>query len=157
MNREPTASPGETWEFFSACLHYLGKAALTSLFQRGERQIQRWAADPATSGNQRNPVDRYEHLLQALMEKGQANAARSAVSRQAHLVGCELVEKEMPTPDKASLELEIIDDLYAKTNYDRVLLSPDSTREQCRMALDALIRELKENYVKKCQNKSWTP
>ena len=84
MNREPTAPPGETWEFFSACIHYLGKATLTSLFQRGDRQIERWSADPTTSGSQRNPVDRYELLLQELMDQNQADTARAVVGRQAH-------------------------------------------------------------------------
>lgn len=157
MNREPTAPPVETWEFFSACIHYLGKASLTSLFQRGERQIERWSADPKTSGSQRNPIDRYEQLLKELMEKNQVETARSAVGRQAHLVGCELVEKEMPHPDKESLELEIIDDLQIKNDYDKVLLDPDATQGQCRMAMEAFIRELKENYVKKCQDNNWTP
>jgi len=157
MNREPTTPPGETWEFFSACIHYLGKSALTSLFQRGERQIERWSADPVTSGSQRNPIDRYEQLLQGLMDKGLVDIARSGVGRQAHVVGCELVEKEMPIPDKESIELEIIDDLSAKIDYDNILLDPNSSQNQCRMSMEAFIRELKENYVKKCQDNNWTP
>ncbi len=157
MNREPTAPPVETWEFFSACIHYLGKATLTSLFQRGERQIERWSADPSTSGSQRNPIDRYELLIQALMEKNQVGIARSVVGRQAHLVGCELVEKVMPSPDKESIELEIIDDLPVKNDYDMMLLNPEATQGQCRMAMEAFIRELKENYVKKCQDNNWSP
>ena len=157
MNREPTAPPAETWEFFSACIHYLGKATLTSLFQRGERQIERWSADPTTSASQRNPVDRYELLLQELMDQNQADTARSVVGRQAHIVGCELVEKEMPLPDKGSIELEIIDDLGAKNRYDTILLDKESTQQECRMAMEAFIREVKENYVKKCQDNDWTP
>jgi hypothetical protein len=157
MDREPTTLPGQTWEFFSACIHYLGKSTLTALFQRGERQIERWSADPATSGSQRNPIDRYEMLLQALMDKGQAGTARSAVARQAHIVGCELADKQMPVPDKTSIELEIIDDLSAKNEYDTVLLDSGSTQEQCRTAMETFIREVKENYVKKCQDRGWTP
>jgi len=157
MNREPTAPPGETWEFFSACIHYLGKACLTSLFQRGERQVERWAADPITSGSQRNPVDRYEMLLLELIDKNQVETARLAVGRQAEIVGCELVEKEMPVPDKGSIELEIIDDLYVKNHYDTVILDPESTQVECRIAMESFIRELKENYVKKCLDRGWNP
>ncbi len=157
MNREPTTPPGQTWEFFSACIHFLGKAVLTSLFQRGDRQIERWSADPTTSGSQRNPVDRYEKLLEAMMNIGQVEIARSIVARQAHITGCELVAKNLPKPDKSTIELEIIDDVQSKLDYDRVLLDPDATQEACRIAMENSIRELKENYVKKCLDNNWTP
>ncbi|MBU0992907.1 MAG: hypothetical protein KJ737_10480 [Proteobacteria bacterium] len=157
MNRKPTSLPRETWEFFSACIYYLGKSALTSLFQRGERQIERWSADPQTSKSTRNPLDRYEALLTMLVEKNYLNIARSAVSRQAHLVGCEIVPKNWPVPDKLTLEHELIDDIPVKAEFDSVLLDPLSTREECRHALQKIIRELTENYVKKCRNSNWEP
>lgn len=158
MDRKPTSPPLATWEFFSACVHYLGKKTLTALFQRGERQIERWSADPAAAdSHRRNPVDRYELLLRKLVDDGHRDLARSAVARQAHLVGCELRDKEFPDPDKASVELEIIDDLPLKARYDAVLLDPVSSREACREALDRLIRELKENYVRKCRSRGWEP
>jgi len=91
------------------------------------------------------------------MDKNLMDTARSVVGRQAHIVGCELVEKDMPVPDKKSIELEIIDDLYVKNKYDTVLLDPESSQVQCRMAMEAFIRELKENYVKKCLDNNWTP
>ena len=157
MKRKPTRLPCETWEFFSACIHYLGKTTLTALFQRGERQIERWAADPSTSGNQKNPVDRYESLLEKLISADERETAVAAVARQAHIVGCELTDKQMPSPDKSSLELEIIDDLIVKAGYDKVLLDPDSTREECRNAMDEVMTELKENYVRKCIDMGWEP
>lgn len=157
MKRKPTSLPGETWEFFSVCIYYLGKKTLTSLFQRGERQVERWAADPSTSGSKRNPVDRYETLLEHLVNEGHADVARATVSRQAHIVGCELKSKTLPNPDKESVEHEIIDDLPAKARYDAVLLDDRATREECRIAMDEYIKELKENYVLKCRDKGWTP
>ena len=158
MDRKPSTPPFSTWEFFSACVHYLGKSALTALFQKGQRQIERWSADPATSdSHQRNPLDRYEMLLQQLVDAGQGDISRSAVARQAHIVGCELREKDLPEPDKPTVELEIIDDLLLKTRYDEALLDPKATREACRDALDRLIRELKENYVRKCMERGWDP
>lgn len=102
-------------------------------------------------------MDRYECLLRMLVEKGNRDAARSCVSRQAHIVGCELREKQMPEPDKPTLELELIDDLRLKMDLDNTLLNPDSTREECLNALDLAIRELKENYVQKCREKGWEP
>lgn len=157
MKRKPTTLPGKTWEFFSACIFYLGKSTLTSLFQRGDRQIERWSADPTTSGSQKNPVDRYEVLLTKVVEADQLDVARSVVARQAHIVGCELVSKDMPLPDKDSVEHEIIDDLPMKVNYDAALLRKDVTQEECRIAMDSYIKELKENYVRKCLDNNWTP
>lgn len=43
------------------------------------------------------------------------------------------------------------------TRYDEALLDPKATREACRDALDRLIRELKENYVRKCMERGWDP
>ena len=157
MNRKPTSLPGETWEFFSACIYYLGKTILTTLFQRGERQIERWSADPRTSNGARNPVDRYEELLLRLVEKGQEETARAVVARQAHIVGCTLESKTFPIPDKDTLEHELIDDIPVKAAYDQVLLDPKANREMCKAALDDIIRELTENYVKKCRMNGWTP
>ncbi len=158
MNRKPSGPPKTSWEFFSSCIYYLGKKSLTSLFQRGERQIERWAADPSTtSGSYRNPVDRYEILLNMLMEKGKEKIAQTIVSRQADIVGCELNRKNLPIPDKETLEHEVIDDLPSKVNFDNVLLNKNSTKEECRIAMDQLIIELKENYVKKCMDNGWEP
>ncbi|MCP4349624.1 MAG: hypothetical protein GY795_29435 [Desulfobacterales bacterium] len=157
MDRQPSRPPFSTWEFFSACIHYLGKSALTSLYQRGERQIERWSANPATSENQRNPIDRYEVLLKKLMEEGHKDIAQTVVARQADIVGCVLTDKNYPEPDKETLELEIIDDLTFKAKYDKVLLDSKSTREECQDALRKLINELEENYVKKCQQSDWEP
>ncbi len=157
MDRKPSRPPFSTWEFFSACIHYLGKAALTSLYQRGERQIERWSANPDTSESQRNPIDRYEVLLKKLMEEGHKDIAQTVVARQADIVGCILTDKDYPEPDKETLELELIDDLAFKAQYDKVLLNPKSTREECQDALKKLINELQENYVKKCQINGWEP
>ncbi|MCP3921142.1 MAG: hypothetical protein GY714_01015 [Desulfobacterales bacterium] len=157
MRREPTTLPGKTWEFFSACIFYLGKSTLTSLFQRGDRQIERWSADPSTSGSQKNPIDRYEVLLNKIVEAEHVDVARSVVSRQAHIVGCELVSKDMPLPDKDSVEHEIIDDTPLKVAYDETLLRDKVTQEECRIAMDNYIKELKENYVRKCLDMDWTP
>ncbi len=158
MDRKPTSLPGETWEFFSSCIYYLGKSVLTALFQRGERQIERWSADPSTtSENHRNPVDRYEILLQKLMDEGHKDISKAIVSRQAHIVDCELVNKEMPKPDKETIEHELIDDLAFKVKFDTVLLDPKSTQRQCYLAMENSINELKENYVKKCMDNGWKP
>ncbi len=157
MNRKPTSLPKETWEFFSACIYYLGKSSLTTLFQRGERQIERWSVDPKSSAIQKNPLDRYEELLHMLINEKHDDVARSAVARQAHIVGCELAQKKMPIPDKLTLEHELIDDLPIKAEFDNILLNPNSTREECLQALDDIIRELKENYVQKCNMNEWIP
>ncbi|MCP4349535.1 MAG: hypothetical protein GY795_28980 [Desulfobacterales bacterium] len=147
-----------TWEFFSKCKKELGKSTLTKLYQRGERQIDRWSANPKSSDETRkNPLDRYEILLQKLIRNGRKGIAIAAVARQAHIVGCELKDKELPIPDKDTLKDEIIDDTPYIAHYQQVLLDPDSTREDCENALNDLIRESKENYVQKCKEKGWKP
>ena len=106
MNRKPTTPPIKTWQFYSAAIHFLDKSFLASLYKRSPRQIERWAADPdTTESHQRNPMDRYEAVLKRLIVFGAADIARSAVNRQAAVVGCHLVEagKAASPADKHSM------------------------------------------------------
>jgi hypothetical protein len=100
-----------SWQFFNACRRLLGDSFLQKLFQRSNRQIFRWAADPDFAADtERNPMDRYEVLLSRLMEIGREDVARAAVTRQALLIGCELRCLEDVQPDKADVRDEILDD-----------------------------------------------
>ena len=99
MNRKSTTPPFKTWQFYSACLYHLNMATLNKsycglkskkcpkcghvLAAGRERQIHRWASNPETTdSHQRNPIDRYERLLEKLMERGCEDVARAAVARQ---------------------------------------------------------------------------
>lgn len=183
MNRESTTLPIETWRFYNACLYNLTMTFLSKVYcgvksdtcpqckkkislktcphckkkvppNYRERQIQRWAADPATTqSNQRNPVDRYETLLKELMARGWTAIARAIVRRQADIVGCFLVEKDIPVSDKKSMAEECLDDIPALAEFHRVLNDPDSSPEEVREALAAVEQELRENYDRFCRDR----
>lgn len=105
MHTETT--PLTSWQFFKACRSILGDAFLQTLFKRALRQLQRWSCDPDFADSiERNPVDRYEVLLARLVERGREDVARASVSRQAHIVGCELRCLDPVEADKRSMPEE---------------------------------------------------
>lgn len=158
MNREPTEVPLKTWQFYSACIHHLGKSYLQNLYKKATRQIHRWAANPdTTESHQRNPIDRYETLLNKLMARGHVDDARAIVRRQAHIVGCLLAVKEIPISDKATLAEECLDDVPALAEYHRVLTDPETTVDQVREAMAAVTNEIRENYDRFCRERKVTP
>lgn len=159
MNRKPAHTPLKTWQFYSACIYHLGKSFLTQLYQRSERQIERWSADPdTTESHQRNPIDRYEVLLTRLMERGLVEIARACVRRQTRLVDCELMRREdVPVPDKKSIAEECLDDLPALAEFHRVLRDPHADVQEVITAKAAIARELSENYVRWCAEKGVKP
>ena len=153
MNRKPDHPPFNTWQFFSGCIYHLGKTTMNKLYQVGERTIERWSADPATTAtSKRNPLDRYEDLLSMLMERGKKDVARTAVGRQAAIVGCELNVVGLGVkPDKETVEEECLDD------YPVVIEFHDSIRRKARpeevvKLCKAAERELEETKVKYLQN-----
>lgn len=130
---DPKAShpPLKTWQFFSACRRILGDSWMQQLFKRGLRQLQRFSADPDFADTDRNPIDHYEAMLRRLMELGRADVAMAAVSRQAHIVGCELLCLEDVYADKASLEDELLDDYPVLVDFHQAVRSrmdPDLVR-----------------------------
>ncbi len=77
MNSDLSSLPPlKTWQFFHACRKTLGDTFLQKLYNRGLRQIYRWAADPDfTDTNERNPLDRFRILLERLCEIGREDIA----------------------------------------------------------------------------------
>lgn len=137
-----------SWQFYHTCKRLLGDAFLQKLFQRSLRQIQRWSADPDfTTDHERNPMDRYEVLLARLMELGREDVARSAVSRQAHVVNAELRLLEDVDPDVRSIPEKCLDDLPALANFHHVLLSRGKHQiDEVRAAWQMAKRELDEDF-----------
>ena len=144
MNREPKTLPLKTWQIYSAAIHYLSKEFITRLYSISNRQAERWAANPdTTESHSRNPMDRYEELLNKFMAVGRDDIARIAVDRQAKIVGCELKMAETTLPDKLNILDECLDD------YPPLALFHEAIRKQTDIELvrhlyrDA-IRELEE-------------
>lgn len=129
-------------------------ACKTTIADSRTRQIHRWAADPdTTESHQRNPVDRYETLLNKLMALGHIDIARSSVRRQARIVGCFLRQVDMPRSDKSTIAEECLDDLAVVADYHKVLNDPDATPELVRERLAAAELELRENYDRFCRER----
>lgn len=168
MNRKPTGPPLETWQFYSASLYHLGMTCLNKLYTgirskqcpkcghllevSRERQIHRWASDPATTAShQSNPVDRYEALLKRLMERGAVDVAQAVVARQIRIVR----PHDMPDPTQDSLAEECLDDYEAVVAYHSVLRDPDATSLEIDMAMDRAIEELRQNRTLKYRIEGW--
>ena len=154
MKGEATEVPLKSWQFWSASRSILGDAFLQKVYQRGLRQLQRWSANPDFADDtERNPMDRYEAVLKSLVEVGRDEIARSAVMRQARIIGCDLTTCESSIPDKSNPLDELLDDLppfAAFQNACHKYLSGDGsvTIEEIMHLEGELIRELKETRVK---------
>lgn len=136
--------PVKSWQFFHACKVRLGKSTLTDLFKKSIRQIDRWSCDPDFSESaQRNPMDKYETLLNKLVERGVMDIAQAAVDRQARIVGCELKFSDA-FPDKDTIEEELLDNLPALAEYQKAVTDrrPFAVIRQAAMKV---IREIEED------------
>ena len=168
MNRKPTGPALETWQFYSAALYHLGMGALNKLYtglkskscpqcghliaETRERQIHRWASDPATTAShQHNPVDRYESLLKKLMERGAMDVAQAVVARQVRIVR----PHDMPEPSSDTIAEECLDDYDAVLAYHNALRDPDATRESIDHAMEQAIEELRENRTLRYRQEGW--
>ena len=144
--------PLKTWQFYSACRRILGPATLQKLFKRSQTEIYRWGADPDyASETARNPMDRYETLLEQLMERGRQDVARAAVARQARIVGCELRQCEEVVPDRGDWRDEVLDDHPALARYHeacRDLMAGRCPPERVHHLQDEVIREIRETTTK---------
>ena len=136
--------PVASWQFFHACKVRLGKSTLTTLFKKSSRQIDRWSCDPDFSESaQRNPMDKYETLLNKLVERGVMDIARAAVDRQARIVGCDLKCSEA-SPDKATIEEELLDNIPALAKYQQAVMTKQPL-EVIRRAARKVIQEIEED------------
>lgn len=147
QSETPQHPPLESWQFYSSCRRILKDSFLQTLFKRSLREIQRWSADPRyASDTDRNPLDRYEFLLDRLMELGRADIARASVARQAHIVGCELRCLDPVEPNANSIEAECLDDYPALTQFHEAVRqsrTPDLVRHLWQEAK----RELDETFT----------
>jgi hypothetical protein len=115
MNHEMTPVL-KSWQFFLSCRRVLGDSFLTVLYNRGQRQIYRWSADPDftdPAGAERNPIDRLKTILERLAERGRQDIALSGLSILAAAIGCEVQPFGITVPDKNTVEDEMLDDYPA--------------------------------------------
>ncbi|MHC1744858.1 MAG: hypothetical protein AB9873_17775 [Syntrophobacteraceae bacterium] len=137
----------KTWQMWNSFRRVLGDALLQKVYQRGTRQLQRWSADPDfTAEFERNPMDRYELVLSRLMEIGREDLARAAVSRQAHVVGCELRCIDELNPDRSSITEEILDDHPPLVAFHQAIRNGEDAVVVHQLYQDAR-REIEETYA----------
>jgi hypothetical protein len=145
MNRKPTHTPADPWEWFSGTIYHLTKSAVIKIWNISERTVERWSADRTTTESvTRNPLVMLGDTLEKLMEKGKAEFARSAVDFLAKIVGCHLVFVEA-IPDKENLSDELLDDLPAISAFHTSMINKEPlaiVRENYRKAK----QELDEDY-----------
>ena len=156
--RTPDLTPFETWEFYQFVKKAFGATYLNKLFSISSTQIARWCRNPEFEWGDKaakNPIDRYEIMLQDLVDEGFYDIARLSVARQARIVGCILNNKALPEPDKATLELEILDDTEKQVPFEQALLNPSSTQGEVEKTMNEYIEDIKEDYVLRCRKSGW--
>lgn len=103
--------PGPTWEAYSFGIAILGAPFFTKLHKISDRQVLRWAADPAFADQTAaNPIDRMRALLRALVEKGRPEVAASIADMICAAIGGRCAFDAPPEPDKATILGEVTDD-----------------------------------------------
>lgn len=111
MNRKPTRTPADPWEWFSGAIYHLTKSVLIKIWNVSEKTAERWSADKTTTESiSKNPLVMLGITLEKLMEKGKFDFAMAAVDYLAQIVGCYLVCNDA-SPDKETLSEECLDDL----------------------------------------------
>lgn len=151
QNWKEMPRPLKSWQFYHACRKALGDAELMNLFKRSYRTLCAWSTDPDTSeDSRRNPMDRYEYLLERLMLLGHEDIARAAVARQARKVGCFLACESDVLPDKSDWKDELLDDFPPFSDFQQACrdhIDGKVPAELVQHAADELVREIKETVV----------
>ena len=143
--KEYQAIPVKTWQFYNALKQVVGHSWLTNFFSVSPRHIDRWSCDPDYSeSSRRNPMDRYEALLEKLMELGKVDIAQGAVDRQARIVGCHLSCTDTIAADKKTLQEELLDNLPALAAYQDAITTKQPVAE-IRAAARRLIDEINQD------------
>ncbi len=147
MNSDLSSLPPlKTWQFFHACRKTLGDTFLQKLYNRGLRQIYRWAADPDfTDTNERNPLDRFRILLERLCEIGREDIALSAVEMLAQSIGCEVSRNGNVNPDQETIEGECLQDYPALVAFHRAVRD-EGDEPKVRHLWQSAKREMDETY-----------
>jgi hypothetical protein len=154
MNKEVTPVL-KSWQFFLSCKHVLGDVFITSLYNRGARQIYRWSANPdftSQEGHERNPLDRMQILLERLHERGRTDVALSALALMANAIGYEVIPSTPAIPDKASIEEEMLDDYPSLVKLHNSIRNHSST-ESIRHFANQAKRDIDETAQKYINDK----
>lgn len=148
MNRKPTSTPVEPWEWFSGCLYHMSKSQIVKIWNVGERAVEKWSADPSTTATTAAcPMTRLGYMLTKLMMRGQVEHARSGVDYLARIVRCTLIpDEDECTPNNAALEEELLDNYESLAAYTAAMRDPEASnakrRELARLAIEDIMQDL---------------
>lgn len=122
MNRKPTHTPVNPWEWFSGAIYHLSKTVVVKIWNVSDRTIERWSADSATTQSvSNNPLVLMGAMLEKLMEKGKMEFARAAVDYLAMIVRVQIRDVVDVLPDGKSISEELLDNLPALARYQEAV------------------------------------
>lgn len=138
--------PVESWEIMLLSREKVGAKELQKIFSRGQTQINRYCTNPHVGDAQRNPIDRLKLMFGKLVESGEAELVRSSLNILAESIDCRVKPVKTPTPDKATVEEECLDDYPELTELDRLIARREHPRIVQRQA-ERVKQEVDETMV----------
>lgn len=121
----------------------------------GSSQENRFCLPADNIDYRRNPADRIQSIVEALVQNGESEMAQALVNYIAQPLKCRVTPIQSPTPDKEYLADECVDDYCAKSKLDVMMRAGQSLEdvmqqaERCRREIDETIVLYKEE----CKNK----
>lgn len=120
MKSDVNAQSMTARQFLMACTTLLGSKYMHKLYNVSKRCFYTWIADKKYVGGdssiRENYIEKHEELLKELMtDPDGIEIARALTARHASLTGCEIIVKDIITPDKETIEQECLDDYPALT------------------------------------------
>lgn len=112
----------------------LGTVELQKIFSRGQTQLNRYCMPSHLADSQRNPLDRITILMQKLVESGEEELALATINFMSEPLSARAVRISLPTPDKATIEEECLDDFPELTQLDALIAMQLQPREVIRQA-----------------------
>jgi hypothetical protein len=146
MNREPTHTPADPWQWFSGAIYHLGKSKVVKIWNTTNRTVERWSADKNyTASVTKNPLVMFGIVLEKLMEIGKIDFARSAVEYLSGIVGCRLYCPQAE-PDKPTLADELLDDVPAVCGFHASMRADNPNIAEVKENLRKAHDELNQSY-----------
>lgn len=148
MDRKPTHTPADPWQWFSGCLYHLGDSRLLKTWNVSRRTLEKWSADRRTTQSvSKNPLVLLGETLETLMVRGHADFAISAVDYLAEICRCHIeMDQANIVADKATLEEELLDNYEVIAEYTAAMRDPGVSnrekREKARKAIEEIQQDL---------------
>jgi len=132
MNNNVNVQAMTARQFLMAATTLFGTKYMHKLYKVSKRCFYTWIADEKYVGGdssiRANYIEKHEELLKELMTDPEGvEIARALTARHASLTGCDIVLKEVVTPDKETIEQECLDDYPALTRLHTAISEKKSS------------------------------